>query len=228
MELYGHAPYTVGGIEKPEVVLVGFAKTRLLAPGESETVTIDFDPYYLASYDSFGGGIRVVPAIRYPEDRDALWEGLVNGDIDMVGTDHAPHSYEEKFEKSWWDTLPGTIGVQTSLPLILDRCNKGEISLGRVVEVMSETPAKVWGLYPRKGCLQVGADADITIVDMNLEWTVTHEEMYSKTKYTPFNGFQLKGKPVMTIVMGQIAMEDGKIVGKPGVPVMVNPKQDWE
>lgn len=178
-------------------------------------------------YEKYGGGIRVVPAIRYPEDRDALWEGLVNGDVDMVGTDHAPHSYEEKFEKSWWDTLPGTIGVQTSLPLILDRANKGEISLERVVEVMSEKPAKVWGLYPRKGCLQVGADADITIVDMDLEWTVTHEEMYSKTKYTPFNGFKLKGKPVMTIVMGQVAMEDGKIVGKPGVAKMVNPKKDW-
>ena len=119
-------------------------------------------------YPKYGGAIRVVPAIHHPEDRDALWEGLVNGDVDMVGTDHAPHSLEEKFEKSWWDTLPGTIGVQTSLPLILDRCNKGQISLERVVEVMSEKPAKVWGIYPRKGCLQVGSDADITIVDMDL------------------------------------------------------------
>lgn len=178
-------------------------------------------------YEKYSGGIRVVPAIRYPEDRDALWEGLVNGDVDMVGTDHAPHSYEEKFGKSWWDTLPGTIGVQTCLSLILDRANKGEISLERVVEVMSEKPAKVWGIYPRKGCLQVGADADIAIVDMELEWTVTHEEMYSKTKYTPFDGFKLKGKPIMTIVMGQVAMENGKIVGKPGVAKMVNPKKDW-
>ena len=178
-------------------------------------------------YPKYGGAIRVVPAIHHPEDRDALWEGLVNGDVDMVGTDHAPHSLEEKFERSWWDTLPGTIGVQTSLPLILDRCNKGEISLERVVEVMSEKPAKVWGLYPRKGCLQVGSDADITIVDMDLEWTVTHAEMKSKTQYTPFDGFQLKGKPVTTIVMGQVAYENGEVVGKPGVGVMVNPKKDW-
>ena len=178
-------------------------------------------------YPKYGGVIRVVPAIRYPEDRDALWQGLVDGSIDMVGTDHAPHSYEEKYNKSWWDTLPGTIGVQTSLPLILDRCNKGEISLERVTEVMSVNPAKVWGLYPRKGCLDIGSDADITIVDMNLEWTVTNEEMYSKTKFTPFNGFHLKGKPVMTIVMGQVAMENGKITGKPGVGKMVNPRKDW-
>ena len=201
------------------------------AKAKGMKVTCDVGPsWYTFStedYATYGGGIRVVPAIRYPQDRDALWTGLVNGDIDMVGTDHAPHSYEEKFGKSWWDTLPGTIGVQTSLPLILDRVSKGDITLERVVECMSEKPAKVWGLYPRKGCLEIGSDADITIVDMNLEWTVTHEEMHSKTKYTPFNGFSLKGKPVMTIVMGQIAMEDGKIVGKPGVGKLVNPKQQW-
>ena len=92
---------------------------------------------------------------------------------------------------------------------------------------MSEKPAKVWGLYPRKGCLQVGSDADITIVDMDLEWTVTHAEMKSKTQYTPVDGFQLKGKPVMTIVMGQVAYENGEVVGKPGVGVMVNPKKEW-
>ncbi|CCX58250.1 putative uncharacterized protein [Blautia hydrogenotrophica CAG:147] len=92
---------------------------------------------------------------------------------------------------------------------------------------MAAQPSKIFGLYPRKGCIQPGADADLTIVDMEKEWTVTHEEMYSKTKYTPYDGFQLKGKPVMTIVMGSIVMEDGKIVGKPGHGRMVNPKQEW-
>ena len=105
------------------------------------------------------------------------------------------------------------IGVQTSLPLILDHCNKGEITIERVCEVMCENPAKIYGLFPRKGVLQVGADADITLVDMNLEWTVTHEEMYSKTQYTPFNGFKLKGKLVMTMVMGQVVRESGGVGG---------------
>lgn len=201
------------------------------AKQNGEKITSDVGPsWYIFStedYPEYGGGIRVVPAIRYPEDRDALWNGLADGGIEMVGTDHAPHSYEEKFEKSWWDTLPGTIGVQTSLPLILDRVNKGDITLQRVAECMSEAPAKTFGLYPRKGCLDVGCDADIIILDMEKEWTITHEEMYSKTKYTPFNGFNIKGKPVMTIVMGQVAMEDGKIVGKPGVGKMVNPRKEW-
>ncbi|MPM59449.1 L-hydantoinase [bioreactor metagenome] len=145
----------------------------------------------------------------------------------MVGTDHAPHSHEEKFNKSWWDTLPGTIGVQTSLALMLDRVNKGQTTLNRVVQSMSTRPAQVFGLHPRKGCLELGADADITIVDMDKRWTVTHEEMHSKTKFTPFNGFELQGKPVMTIVMGQVVMADGEIVGRPGIAKMVNPKKEW-
>ena len=193
-------------------------------------VTSDVGPAWFTfsaeDYEKFGGGIRVIPAIRYRKDSDALWKGLASGDIEVLATDHAPHSNDEKFNRTWWDTLPGTIGVQTSLPILLDRVNKGEITINRVVDCMAAQPSKIFGLYPRKGCIQPGADADLTIVDMEKEWTVTHEEMYSKTKYTPYDGFQLKGKPVMTIVMGSIVMEDGKIVGKPGHGRKVNPKQE--
>ena len=101
------------------------------------------------------------------------------------------------------------------------------MTLNRVVECMAEKPAQIFNIFPRKGQIAVGADADLVVVDMDKEWTVTHEEMYSKTKYTPYDGFKLKGKPVMTIVMGEVVMEDGKIVGKPGVGRMVNPRKDW-
>ncbi len=194
-------------------------------------VTSDAGPSWFTfnadDYEEFGGGIRVIPAIRYEKDREALWNGVANGDIEVVATDHAPHSNEEKFARNWWDTLPGTIGIQTSLPLLLDHVNKGEITLNRVVSCMAENPAKIFGLAPRKGFIEVGADADLVLVDMDKEWTVTHEEMYSKTKYTPYNGFKLKGKPVMTVVMGEIMMQDGHIVGKPGIAKMVNAKKDW-
>ncbi len=194
-------------------------------------VTSDVGPSWFTfcaeDYEKYGGGIRVIPAIRYKKDTDALWNGLASGDIEVMATDHAPHSNEEKFERSWWDTLPGTIGVQTSLPILLDRANKGEISLNRIVDCYATKPAQIFGLYPRKGYLAPGADADITIVDMEKEWVVTHEEMYSKTKYTPYNNFKLKGKPVMTIVMGNVVMEEGEIVGKPGTGKLVNPKQQW-
>ena len=92
---------------------------------------------------------------------------------------------------------------------------------------MCEKPAEIFGLAPRKGLIEVGADADLVVLDMDREWTVTHEEMYSKTKYTPYNGFKLKGKPVMTIVMGEVIMDDGKIVGKPGAGKLVNPRKEW-
>lgn len=194
-------------------------------------VTSDVGPSWFTfcaeDYEKFGGGIRVIPAIRYEKDREALWNGVAGGDVEVVATDHAPHSNEEKFARSWWDTLPGTIGVQTSLPIMLDHVNKGDLSINRVVACMAENPAKIFGLAPRKGFVEVGADADLVLVDMDKEWTVTHAEMYSKTKYTPYDGFKLKGKPVMTIVMGEIMMQDGEIVGKPGVAKMVNAKKDW-
>ncbi len=194
-------------------------------------VTSDVGPAWFTfcaeDYEKYGGGIRVIPAIRYEKDREALWNGLASGQIEVLATDHAPHSNDEKFNRSWWDTLPGTIGVQTSLPIMLDHVNKGEVTLNRVVECMCEKPAEIFGLAPRKGLIEVGADADLVVLDMDREWTVTHEEMYSKTKYTPYNGFKLKGKPVMTIVMGEVIMDDGKIVGKPGAGKLVNPRKEW-
>lgn len=198
---------------------------------EGLDVTADVGPaWFLFSaddYAKYGGAIRVIPAIRYKEDSDALWEGLRTGEIEVLATDHAPHSHEEKFERSWWDTLPGTIGVQTSMPLMLDKINKGELTIERYVEMACESPSRIFGLYPRKGVINVGADADLVIVDMKKKWTITHDEMFSKTKYTPYNGWEITGKPVMTIVNGQVIMKDGKIVGKPGMAKMVNPKKDW-
>lgn len=194
-------------------------------------VTSDVGPAWFTfsatDYEAFGGGIRVIPAIRFEEDRAALYQGLISGDIEVLATDHAPHSHEEKFQRSWWDTLPGTIGVQTSLPLLLDKVNKGDLAITRVVACMAKNPAQIFGLYPRKGCIQVGADADLVVVDMEQEWTITHEQMCSKTKYTPYDGFVVKGKPILTLVMGKIVMQDGQILENPGAARLVNPKKEW-
>jgi dihydroorotase (multifunctional complex type) len=194
-------------------------------------VTSDVGPAWFTfsaeDYAKYGGGIRVIPAIRYREDSEALFKGLANGDIEALATDHAPHSHEEKFEKNWWDTLPGTIGVQTSLSILLDRVNKGEMDIRRVVDCMAAAPARIFGIYPRKGCIMPGSDADLALVDMDQKWNVKHEDMYSKTKYTPYDGFCLQGVPVMTVVMGRVVMEDGEIVGEPGAGKLVNPKQAW-
>jgi len=177
-------------------------------------------------YDRMGGLIKTYPAIKEKEDAEALWKGLRDGSVDCMATDHAPHSYEEKFGVSWYDCTPGANGVETSMALMLDKVNKGELTIERYVEFACEKPARIYGLYPRKGAIRVGADADLVLVDMNLEWTIEKEKMQSKNKLTPFDGWRIKGKPVMTMVNGNIVMENGEIVGKP-CGKLVNPKKGW-
>lgn len=178
-------------------------------------------------YADMGALIRVIPAVKESFDRDALWQGLVDGGIECYATDHAPHSHEEKFERTWHDALPGATGVETSIPTLLDKANKGEISMERVVEVSCENPARIFGLYPRKGSIQVGADADLVLVDMDVEWTIKNEEIHSKNHITPFDGWEIKGRPMMTFVNGDLVAHEGKIVTDKTPGKLVNPKQEW-
>jgi dihydroorotase (multifunctional complex type) len=178
-------------------------------------------------YDRMGALIRVTPAVKEKYDMEALWQGLCDGSIESYATDHAPHSYEEKMRRTWDLALPGAIGVETSIPLLLNRVNKGDITLERVVAVACENPAKIYKLYPRKGTIMVGADADLVLLDMDKKWTITNEGVHSKNHLTPFNGWDLQGMPVMTIVNGNIIVKDHEIVGKPGFGKLVNPKKEW-
>lgn len=178
-------------------------------------------------YEKLGALIRVTPAVKEEYDAEALWEGLVNGDIECLATDHAPHSYEEKFERTWTTALPGTTGVETSIPIMLDKVNKGEISIQRVVEVASENPARIYGLYPRKGVINVGSDADLVLLDMDATWDITHESIHSKNRITPFHGRTVQGIPALTIVNGHIVARNRQIVSEQAVGKLVNPRQDW-
>jgi dihydroorotase-like cyclic amidohydrolase len=153
-----------------------------------------------------------------------LWQHVENGCVDFVATDHAP--YEIATEKQGegldiWTSLPGIPGVETIVPVIVSEgYNKGRISLARLVEILSTNPAKHYGLYPKKGSLQIGADADLTIIDLEKEWEIRAANMHNKAKYTSFEGIQLKGKPVKTIVRGHVVYDDG-IVGKPGYGMFI-------
>ena len=178
-------------------------------------------------YDRMGGLIRVTPAVKEKYDSEALWQGLVDGSIDCYATDHAPHSREEKLERNWYECMPGAIGVETSIPLLLDKVNKGKISIERVVEAACENPARIFSIYPRKGVISVGSDADLVLLDMNRRWTIKSDEMHSKTKITPFDGWEVQGIPEYVWVNGQLVSRNREIVGKPGVGKLVNPKKDW-
>jgi len=177
-------------------------------------VTCEVTPHhcFLSTDDvaRVGSIARINPPIREPGQGAALLEGLVHGTVDMVATDHAPHTPEEKVHATIWDAVSGFAGVETSLRLFL---TYGGLSLPRLVEVMCERPARVWGLYPRKGAIQVGSDADLTIVDLAKEDAIQAQRLHGKNNLSPWEGIQTRGLSVATIVRGRLVMRDGELCG---------------
>lgn len=140
------------------------------AQDEGLPITAETCPHYLfltnKDYDRIGPEMKVYPLVKYQKDQDKLWEGIRDGVITIVCSDHAPHTQEEKADDLW--TVPaGMCGVETLTPLMLNAVSDGKITLQQVVSLLSGNPAKQFGVYPRKGALQVGSDADITLVDMD-------------------------------------------------------------
>lgn len=168
---------------------------------------------------------KIDPPLRSPQDQEALWEALNGGVIDVIASDHAPYPKEDK-EKGWqniYDAPSGGTGVETTLPLMLDCVNRGLITLERLVETFAVNPAKIMGLYPRKGVLAPGSDADIIIVDPMSQFVIKGEKLHSKQKITALEGYGGKGRPLTTIVRGKVIMEGGQVVGKPGFGEYLKP-----
>jgi dihydroorotase-like cyclic amidohydrolase len=144
---------------------------------------------------------------------------LANGVTDVMVVEHAPHTLEE-VSPGWEDNFSvplGITGAQEFIPLMLDQVNSGILTLEDLARFCSENPAKIFGIYPKKGTIQVNADADFTIVDMGKKAVLTGKEMYSRTGFTSWEGMEVSGMPVYTIVRGRVIMEDGKIVAEPGL-----------
>lgn len=166
-----------------------------------------------------GSLLKMNPPVRSKEHGEALWRGLLDGTIEVIGTDHSPHTPEEKMADDpmadIWKAIPGWPGVETNVPLMLTQVNAGRLTLNHYVKVQAEGPARAWNLWPRKGHLGRGADADVTIVDLNKEGVIDKDALHSKSKVTPFHGFRVKGMPVYTIVRGHVVMKNGEIYGQP-------------
>lgn len=161
---------------------------------------------------------KVDPPLRGKDDQLRLWEALNDGTIDVLASDHAPYTKEEK-ERGWeniFDAPSGGVVIETTLPLMLDAVNRDMISLERLVEVFSTNPAMMNGLYPKKGDIVLGADADLVVADMGKPFQIRGEDLQTIQKITPYEGMEGKGAPVMTMVRGEIVYEDGQVVGKPG------------
>lgn len=178
------------------------------------TYYIETCPHYLThtyDFDSLAG--KVVPPIRSKSDVQSIWSALRNGVIDTVGTDHVANRLNVKMGKGdLWSALSGFPGIATMLPVLLDHgVNQDRISVERVAEVTSYNTARIFGMYPKKGTIQVGSDADLTIVDLDLEQKVTPELLQSYSDYTIYDGWKLRGWPVLTMSRGNVVMEDGRV-----------------
>ncbi len=159
---------------------------------------------------------KVNPPLRGREDVDAVWEAVAEGIIDTVASDHCGARRNKK-DGNLWSAMPGFPGVATILPSLLSEgVNKNRIPIEKVAEVTSRNTAQIFGMYPRKGSLEVGSDADLVLVDIDLEKTVTPELLGSHSDFTIYEGMKLKGWPVLTMVRGEVIMKDGEIVGEPG------------
>jgi len=179
-----------------------------------KNVTFEITPQHLTlyapdCYDKLGTLAQMNPPIRKKEHYDRLWVAVKNSVVDVLGSDHAPHSKEDK-KKKYPDSPSGMPGVQTILPIMLNHINNEKLSLEQLIKLMCENPCKIFGIK-NKGYIKEGFDADLTIVDMNKKQIIKDEMIASKCGWTPFNNFTIKGFPVVTIINGKIVMSDGKV-----------------
>ncbi|WP_421989621.1 dihydroorotase [Roseococcus sp.] len=170
------------------------------------------------AYDRLGGYAVMNPPIREQRHLEAAWAAVRNGTVDVIGSDHAPHSRAAK-ERPWPNTAAGLTGVQTLVPVMLDHVSAGRLSLTRLADLMCAGPARIYGAV-NKGRLAVGYDADFTLVDMKKSREITNDWIASPCGWTPFDGYRCQGWPVGTIIRGQVAMRDDEVLGAPiGKPV---------
>ena len=198
------------------------AELELIAQ-HKDIATCEVTPQHLTlageeAYPRLGSYAQMNPPIRSGAHRDGLWHWLAQGVPDVIGSDHAPHTIEEK-SKTYPDTPSGMPGVQTLLPLLLDHMHHGRLSMQRLIDLTSAGAQRIFGLVG-KGRIAAGYDADFTIVDLKKRWTVTEDWLQSRCGWSPFTGMELTGKPIGTIIRGNRVMwEDTLADSAIGEPV---------
>lgn len=188
-------------------------EAELLRHDKPSWVTAEVTPQHLLlntdAYAKIGTLAQMNPPLRSPHDNEVLWQALLDGVIDFIATDHAPHTLEEK-AKGYPNTPSGMPGVETSLPLMLTQAMQGRCTVAQVVNWMSTAVAKAYGI-PNKGVIASGYDADLVLVDLENYRPVLREDLQTKCGWSPFEGWSLTGHPVVTIVGGQVVYDHGKL-----------------
>lgn len=193
------------------------------AKAEGIKVTAETCPHYLSltrdDFEEIGPAAKCAPPLRSPEEVDKLWQQVLDGKVDTIGSDHSPCTWEEKAAgmDDIWQAWGGISGIQTMLPVILtEGVHKRHLKLSRVAQMMSSNPARIFGLYPRKGSLQPGSDADLTVVDLDREWTVSGTDLWYQNPFSAFEGYSLKGRVTHTFVRGRLVYQEDEIKVQPG------------
>jgi dihydroorotase len=186
--------------------------------GAKDVASCEATPHHLTlsaeDYPRLGTRMQMNPPVRDPEHRAAIWRGLEQGIVDVLGSDHAPHTLEEK-ARPYPDSPSGMTGVQTLVPIMLDHVNAGRLTLQRFVDLTSAGPQRLFGML-RKGRIAAGYDADFTVVDLNRAATIRDSWIASRSRWTPYDGRAVTGWPVGTFVRGRRVMWEGELVGPSG------------
>ncbi|MFC1977815.1 dihydroorotase family protein [Chloroflexota bacterium] len=185
-------------------------------------------PHYLTLTKNTPMGVlaRVAPPLRGETDVEHLWQAVADGTFDTIGSDHVPLPKRQKEEDGIWKGIPGVGSIGATLPLIMtEGVNKERITIERLVKLTSENPAKIWGIYPQKGALSPGSDADIVIVDPDQEWVLSADNLKSRSDYSIYEGRAVKGKAVKTFVRGTLVAEEGELVIETPIGEYVKPLQ---
>ncbi len=184
-----------------------------LLAAHRDIATVEVTPHHLTltavDYATLGTKLQMNPPVRGREHRDALWQAINSGLVDVLGSDHAPHTLEEK-AKTYPQSPSGMTGVQTLVPIMLDHVNNGKLSLERFVDLTSHGPQRIFGIA-NKGRIAEGFDADFTIVDMKRTEIITNNRIQSKCGWTPYDGRKVMGWPVGTMLRGTFAMWQGEL-----------------
>ncbi|WP_031252066.1 dihydroorotase [Mesorhizobium sp. LNHC209A00] len=204
------------------VLHISTAEEILFLEQHKDVATCEATPHHLTlsadDYARLGTLIQMNPPVRDKRHRDGVWDGIAQGIVDVLGSDHAPHTLAEK-AKPYPASPSGMTGVQTLVPIMLDHVNAGRLTLQRFVDLSSHGPQRIFGMA-RKGRIAAGYDADFTIVDMKRREIITNAQAGSKAGWTPYDGKQVTGWPVGTVIRGQRIMWDGEIA-TPGLGTAV-------
>jgi len=215
---------SISVITRCPLYIVHLSTARGLGPiqqakEEGQTVYVETCPQYLTMTDAklqrLGPLAKIGPPLRTEKDRLALWKAIQKGIIHVVASDHAPKA--KKVDDPFFESPYGSPQAETMLTLTYDEgVNKGKIRLNKLVQLLSENPAKIFGLYPGKGAIQRGSDADLVIFDPKYLHTIQHKTQHSGAPYTLYEGRRCLGKPILVIQRGKILIEDGEMRRKPG------------